>query len=54
MISTAREVWQQMVEKLETGISIVDFDVWISRLEPVTVVGAKLVLLARPRPTRTL
>ncbi len=46
MISTAREVWQQMVEKLETGISIVDFDVWISRLEPVTVVGAKLVLLA--------
>ena len=30
-MSSARQVWQQMVEKLETGISLVDFDVWLSK-----------------------
>lgn len=45
-MSSARQVWQQMVEKLETGISLVDFDVWLSKLEPVVVSGGKLVLLA--------
>lgn len=45
-MSSAKEVWQEMLSKLETGISIVDFDVWISKLEPVTVKGGKLILLA--------
>ena len=43
-MSSARQVWQQMVEKLETGIRLVDFDVWPSKLEPVVVSGGKLVL----------
>lgn len=45
-MNSAKEVWQEMLSKLETGISIVDFDVWISKLEPVVISGGKLVLLA--------
>ena len=45
-MNNAREIWGQMLGKLETCLSVVDFDVWISKLEPVAVTGAKLVLLA--------
>lgn len=45
-MSNASAIWQQMLYQLETGISIVDFDVWISKLEPVAISGAKLILAA--------
>ncbi|MCI8613232.1 MAG: chromosomal replication initiator protein DnaA [Clostridia bacterium] len=45
-MNNAREIWGQMLGKLETCLSVVDFDVWISKIEPVAVKGAKLVLLA--------
>ena len=52
MSSNAREIWQQMLGKLETVLSIVDFDVWITRLEPVAISGSKLVLLAPSKPNK--
>ncbi len=52
MSSNAAEIWEQMLGKLETVLSIVDFDVWITRLEPVTINGSKLILLAPSKPNK--
>ena len=43
---SAKEIWNKMLESLEIEVSAVNFDVWIKTLEPISVVGDKLVLMA--------
>ena len=45
-MTAAKELWQQMLTKLETEISAVNFDVWIKTLEPIQVADGKLILCA--------
>jgi len=46
MDKTASELWQQVLPLLEKEVSILSYDVWIRTLEPLKIVGEKLIVMA--------
>jgi len=46
MDKSANNIWQQVLPLLEKEVSILSYDVWIRTLEPLKIVGSKLIVMA--------
>lgn len=44
-MSKAKELWEKMLTSLETAFSAVTYDVFIKKLEPISIIDGRLVLL---------
>lgn len=51
-MNSAKELWEKMLTNLETVVSVVNFDVWIKTLTPISIIDGRLVLMAPAEGSR--
>lgn len=53
MINESKKIWNALLGEIQNKVSTVAFDIWFSRLEPLTVSFNKLVLIAPLKDTKS-